>query len=88
MSSAGARALAITGLSGGAMPRGETDATSRRHVVVVGGGWGGTTAAKYVRLADPSIEVVSAGAEPHVRVVSVQWPLDLRGRERWIRRAG
>ena len=29
-----------------------------RRVVVIGGGWGGATAAKYVRLADPSIEVV------------------------------
>jgi len=29
-----------------------------RRVVVVGGGWGGATAAKYVRLADPSIEVI------------------------------
>jgi sulfide dehydrogenase [flavocytochrome c] flavoprotein chain len=31
---------------------------SGRRVVVIGGGWGGATAAKYVRLADPSIEVV------------------------------
>jgi sulfide dehydrogenase [flavocytochrome c] flavoprotein chain len=29
-----------------------------RRVVVVGGGWGGSTAAKYVRMADPSIEVI------------------------------
>src|SRR6184192_790195 len=29
-----------------------------RRVVVIGGGWGGASAAKYVRLADPSIEVV------------------------------
>src|SRR3989442_4049140 len=29
-----------------------------RRVVVIGGGWGGATAAKYVRLADPSIEVI------------------------------
>ena len=28
------------------------------RVVVIGGGWGGATAAKYVRLIDPSIEVV------------------------------
>ncbi len=28
-----------------------------KRVVVVGGGWGGATAAKYVRLADPSVEV-------------------------------
>ena len=31
---------------------------STRRVVVVGGGWGGATAAKYVRLEEPSIEVV------------------------------
>ncbi|MGH7347882.1 MAG: NAD(P)/FAD-dependent oxidoreductase, partial [Candidatus Rokuibacteriota bacterium] len=29
-----------------------------RRVVVIGGGWGGISAAKYLRLADPSIEVV------------------------------
>jgi len=29
-----------------------------RRVVVIGGGWGGATAAKYVRLGDPAIEVV------------------------------
>lgn len=28
-----------------------------RRVIVIGGGWGGATAAKYLRLADPSIEV-------------------------------
>jgi sulfide dehydrogenase [flavocytochrome c] flavoprotein subunit len=32
-------------------------ADTRRRVVVIGGGWGGATAAKYIRLADPSIEV-------------------------------
>src|SRR5262245_60432860 len=41
--------------------------TSRR-VVVVGGGWGGATAAKYVRLSDPSIEVVLL--EPNREFVS------------------
>src|SRR2546430_2502524 len=30
---------------------------SGKRVVVIGGGWGGATAAKYVRLADPSTEV-------------------------------
>src|SRR5207249_9965391 len=39
-----------------------------RRVVVVGGGWGGTSAAKYVRLADPSIEVVLL--EPNREFVS------------------
>src|SRR5262249_58002901 len=31
---------------------------SGRRVVVIGAGWGGATAARYVRMADPSIEVV------------------------------
>src|SRR5262245_47887863 len=41
---------------------------SGRRVVVIGGGWGGATAAKYVRLADPSIEVVLL--EPQKQFVS------------------
>ena len=41
---------------------------SGRRVVVIGGGWGGATAAKYVRLADPSIEVVLL--EPNKEFVS------------------
>src|SRR5215475_8896604 len=41
---------------------------SGRRVVVIGGGWGGATAAKYVRLADPSIEVVLL--EPNREFVS------------------
>jgi sulfide dehydrogenase [flavocytochrome c] flavoprotein chain len=32
-------------------------AEAKRRVVVIGGGWGGATAAKYVRLSDSSIEV-------------------------------
>ena len=39
-----------------------------RRVVVIGGGWGGMSAAKYVRLADPSIEVVLL--EPNKEFVS------------------
>ena len=39
-----------------------------RRVVVIGGGWGGATAAKYVRLADPSIDVVLL--EPNRQFVS------------------
>jgi sulfide dehydrogenase [flavocytochrome c] flavoprotein subunit len=64
----GAGALAIAGLPGCAAMRGETDSTSRRRVVVVGGGWAGATAAKYVRLADSSIEVVLL--EPNRKFVS------------------
>ena len=32
-------------------------AEAKRRVVVIGGGWGGATAARYIRLTDPSIEV-------------------------------
>lgn len=39
-----------------------------RRVVVIGGGWGGATAAKYIRLADPSIEVILL--EPNKEFVS------------------
>ena len=41
---------------------------SGRRVVVIGGGWGGASAAKYVRLSDPSIEVVML--EPNERFIS------------------
>ncbi len=41
-----------TALRGDFMPK------TGRRVVVVGGGWGGATAAKYLRLADPGLEVV------------------------------
>ena len=67
-SGTGAGALAVAGVAGCASTRGETDARSGRRVVVVGGGWGGATAAKYVRLADPSIEVILL--EPNPRFVS------------------
>lgn len=42
--------------------------TKGRRVVVIGGGWGGATAAKYVRLADPSIEVTLL--EPNKQFIS------------------
>ena len=46
-------------LSGCATPvKGDLAKKSGRRVVVIGGGWGGATAAKYVRLQDPSIEVI------------------------------
>ncbi|HSE03455.1 MAG TPA: FAD-dependent oxidoreductase [Methylomirabilota bacterium] len=41
---------------------------SGRRVVVIGGGWAGATAARYVRLHDPGIEVVLV--EPNLRFVS------------------
>ena len=47
---------------------GDVAPKSGRRVVVIGGGWGGVSAAKYVRLSDPSIEVVLL--EPNERFVS------------------
>ena len=67
-SGTGAGALAVTGLAGCASTGGEIDPKSSRRVLVVGGGWGGATAAKYVRLADPSIEVIVL--EPNTEFVS------------------
>ena len=55
-----AGAGAAIGLVGGCAgaTKGDVAPKSARRVVVVGGGWGGATAAKYVRLHDPSIEVI------------------------------
>lgn len=51
---AGLAGLPMIGCASSAtMPKG-----SARRVVVIGGGYGGTIAAKYVRMLDPSIEVV------------------------------
>ena len=41
---------------------------ARRRVVVIGGGWGGATAAKYIRLTDPAIEVTLL--EPNKEFIS------------------
>jgi NADPH-dependent 2,4-dienoyl-CoA reductase/sulfur reductase-like enzyme len=58
--SGGALAAGVTGALAGCAGtiRGDFMPKSGKRVVVVGGGWGGATASKYVRLADPSIEVV------------------------------
>jgi sulfide dehydrogenase [flavocytochrome c] flavoprotein subunit len=63
-------ATGALGMLGGCVGagRGVTEPRSGRRVVVVGGGWGGATAARYVRLHDPSIEVVLL--EPNRRFVS------------------
>jgi sulfide dehydrogenase [flavocytochrome c] flavoprotein subunit len=57
-------------LAAGCAPtiKGDFAPKTGRRVVVIGGGWGGATAAKYVRLADPSVEVVLL--EPNRRFVS------------------
>jgi sulfide dehydrogenase [flavocytochrome c] flavoprotein subunit len=41
---------------------------ARRRVIVIGGGWGGATAAKYLRLTDPTIEVTLL--EPNKEFIS------------------
>jgi NADPH-dependent 2,4-dienoyl-CoA reductase/sulfur reductase-like enzyme len=47
------------GLAGcAASTRGDFMPKASRRVVVIGGGWGGATAARYLRAADPAIEVV------------------------------
>jgi NADPH-dependent 2,4-dienoyl-CoA reductase/sulfur reductase-like enzyme len=63
---AAASAAGLTGCATGT--KGDVMPKSARRVVVVGGGWGGATAAKYVRLEDPAIEVVML--EPNRQFVS------------------
>jgi NADPH-dependent 2,4-dienoyl-CoA reductase/sulfur reductase-like enzyme len=62
---AGAAGAAFAGLAGCAATR---TGPSKARVVVVGGGYGGATAAKYIRMLDPSIEVVLV--EPNEAFVS------------------
>ncbi len=62
------RASALAAAAGLAGCAGMHGSGSRGRVVVVGGGYGGATAAKYVRLFDPSIEVVLV--EPNEAFVS------------------
>lgn len=59
---------ALSGLAGCASGAGEIAPTTARRVVVVGGGWGGATAARYARLGDPTLDVVML--EPNRRFVS------------------
>ena len=68
LKSASGGVLAAAGLSGCRTGTGEIAPKSGRRVVVVGGGWGGATAAKYVRMADPSVEVVLL--EPNTTFIS------------------
>lgn len=57
------------GVSGCAAPmKGDFAPKAGKRVVVIGGGWGGATAAKYVRLADPGTEVIML--EPNKQFVS------------------
>ena len=58
--------LGVAMLASGAFP--SFAAEAKRKVIVIGGGWGGATAAKYVRLTDPSIEVTLL--EPNQEFIS------------------
>jgi len=70
--------VALSGLAGCASTGGAPTTTSTpgdlapnrsgRRVIVIGGGWGGATAAKYVRMEDPSLEVILI--EPNTKFVS------------------
>jgi NADPH-dependent 2,4-dienoyl-CoA reductase/sulfur reductase-like enzyme len=50
--------LKLTGATAALAAAGCASTSSKARVVVIGGGFGGATAAKYIRLWDPSIEVV------------------------------
>ena len=63
--------LKVSGLSVAALGSGNFPgfaAEAKRRVIVIGGGWGGATAAKYIRLTDPSIELTLL--EPNKEFVS------------------
>jgi NADPH-dependent 2,4-dienoyl-CoA reductase/sulfur reductase-like enzyme len=62
---AGAAGMALAGVAGCAAPGGNA---AKGRVAVVGGGYGGATAAKYVRMLDADIEVVLI--EPNEAFVS------------------
>ncbi len=66
--SAGGLGLGALAAGCAAPMTGDIAPKSGRRVVVIGGGWGGASAAKYLRLSDPSIEVVLL--EPSERFVS------------------
>src|SRR5262245_5065921 len=63
---AGAAVVALGGCA--ASTKGDFMPEASRRVVVTGGGWGGATAAKYVRAEDPAIDVVAL--EPNRSFVS------------------
>ncbi|HEX7007657.1 MAG TPA: FAD-dependent oxidoreductase, partial [Alphaproteobacteria bacterium] len=60
----GFTALVGAGMVAAALPR-RTRAETRARVVVIGGGFGGATAAKYLRLLDPAIEVTLVEPNPY-----------------------
>ncbi|MDP9130935.1 MAG: FAD-dependent oxidoreductase [Candidatus Binatota bacterium] len=64
------RFLQVSGMSVAALSAARVPVfgQARRRVLVIGGGWGGATAAKYIRLTDPSIEVTLL--EPNKEFIS------------------
>ena len=64
------RFLQVSGMSVAALGAAQLPVfgQARRRVLVIGGGWGGATAAKYIRLTDPSIEVTLL--EPNKEFIS------------------
>src|SRR2546422_4883217 len=77
LKASGSAAFAVSGLAGCASMGGAPTATTTpselmpttgRRVIVVGGGWAGATAAKYVRMEDPALEVVLI--EPNKKFIS------------------
>src|SRR5439155_897484 len=62
--SASGAGLALLAAGCGPAIKGDFAPKAGRRVVVIGGGWGGATAAKYLRLADASVEVVLPAATP------------------------
>ncbi|HSB43002.1 MAG TPA: FAD/NAD(P)-binding oxidoreductase [Methylomirabilota bacterium] len=68
-SGVGLGVLAAVGLGGcAASVKGDFAPKRGPRVVVIGGGWGGATAAKYTRLFDPAVEVILI--EPNRQFVS------------------
>jgi sulfide dehydrogenase [flavocytochrome c] flavoprotein chain len=61
-------AIALGGAGCATAMKGDFAPKTGKRVVVIGGGWGGATAAKYVRLAHPSIEVIVL--EPQKQFIS------------------
>ena len=65
-----AGALGLVSLTGGCATSGP--AGNGPRVVVIGGGFGGATAAKYLRLLDPSLRVTPHRAQPTLRHLPIQ----------------
>ena len=64
---AGAGAVGLAGFAAPGLALGQIMPKGGPRVIVVGGGWGGATAAKYIRMQDPAIEVILIEPEPVFR---------------------